>query len=268
MVDLLKDGQITATVVDRCLLDALGPLPTGIPLKVLAPQRPLVMATRPKATQLAHAVDDFLNQSLKGLDYALLKKRYFEENRALAEARSLDARGGGQLSPFDGLFRTHASKNGLDWRLLASQAFQESRFAPHAKSWSGAVGLFQLMPATAAELGVKRRESPEESIRAGSEYLRRLSTRVDTRLDLRQRIRFALAAFNCGLGHVEDAQRLALELHLDPTRWFGQTEKAMLMLEKPAFYRRARHGYFRATESVKYVTEIQDRYDDYVKLFP
>jgi membrane-bound lytic murein transglycosylase F len=81
-------------------------------------------------------------------------------------------------------------------------------------------------------------------------------------------VRFTLAAYNVGWGHVEDAQRLAAEQGLDATKWFGGVEKAMQLLQKPAYYRRARHGYCRGSEPVKYVSEIQTRYDHYVTLVP
>jgi len=81
-------------------------------------------------------------------------------------------------------------------------------------------------------------------------------------------VRFALAAYNAGPGHVHDARRLAAEQGLDPDRWFENVERAMLLLEKPQYYQRARHGYCRGSEPVKYVSQIQNRYDNYVKLFP
>ncbi len=268
LIELVREGKLGATAVDRVLLDARAPLPPSVPITTLAAEQPIVFATRPANKKLAKAIDDFAAATFRGLEYNLLKKRYFEGNRAIEAARSAESEKSGQLSPFDALFKEHASRNGLDWRLLASQAFQESRFDPKAKSWAGAVGLFQLMPATAAELRVTRLEDPAQSIRAGADYLAQLSARVDPRVPLKDRLRFALAAYNVGFGHVEDAQRLAAERGLDPNRWFGGVEKALAMLERPAYYRRARHGYCRASEPVRYVAEIQNRYESYVKLVP
>ena len=269
LVERVRTGGIRGTAVDRFLLEALPPLPATVPVSPLAQDQPVVFATRPAAPALARAVDGFVASTYQGLEYNLLHRRYLESNnRLIALARSQEVSRTGALSPFDGLFRRYAAPLALDWRLLAAQCFQESRFDPLAHSWAGAVGLFQLMPATATELGVKRREDPQDSIRAGSTYLSRLSARVDARLEFQQRLRFALAAYNVGFGHVEDAQRLAQERGLDATRWFGHVEKAMLLLEQPAFYRRARHGYCKGSEPVKYVSEIQARYDGYVKLIP
>jgi membrane-bound lytic murein transglycosylase F len=268
LVEKVRSGSIRGTAVDRFLLDSLPTLPPTVPVGTLARDQPVVFATRPASKALARAVDGFVAATYQGLEYNLLRKRYLDDHRLLSAARAEDTARSGQLSPYDGLFRQYAAPNALDWRLLAAQCFQESRFDPLAHSWAGAVGLFQLMPATATELGVKRREDPQDSVRAGSSYLARLSGRVDSRLELQQRLRFALAAYNAGWGHVADAQRLARERGLDASKWFGNVEKAMLLLEQPAFYRRARHGYVRGSEPVKYVSEIQSRYDGYIKLVP
>lgn len=266
LLEHVREGSLAATAIDRHLLEALTPLPPAVPVSTLLVDQPIVFVMRPTAKKLARAVDDFVAVTYRGLEYNLLKKQYLESNRIIASARAQDVSHTGQLSPFDELFRQWAATHGLDWRLLAAQCFQESQFNPRARSWAGAVGLFQLMPATASELGVTRRDDPSSSVRAGANYLARLSDRLDARLELQQRLRFALAAYNVGFGHVEDAQRLARERGLDATRWFGHVEQAMLLLEKPAFYRRARHGYCRGSEPVRYVSEIQARYDGYIKL--
>jgi len=261
-VELLQEGK--AKVVDRILIDTLPDAPRDF--TVISKDAPVAYAVRAGSKKLLEAVDAFIAATYRGLEYNLLKKRYFERNAAIEVARAAESGQTGTLSPFDLLFKKNASRVGLDWRLLAAQCFQESRFDPGARSWAGALGLFQLMPATALELGVKRREDPEESVRAGSDYVARLLGRLDSRIELKHRLRFALAAYNAGPSHVEDARRLAAERGLDPMRWFGHVEKAMLLLEKPQFYRRAKAGYCRGSEPVKYVSEIQSRYDGYVKL--
>jgi membrane-bound lytic murein transglycosylase F len=263
-VELIQSGK--PAIVDRQLLDALPGAPP--PAEVVATEKPIAFAMRADSTKLKQAVDQFVTSTYRGLEYNMLKKRYFEDNRAMDTARAQDSARTGQLSPFDLMFRECEARTGLDWRLLAAQCFQESRFDPAAKSWAGAVGLFQLMPTTAVELGVKKRDDPAQSIQGGADYDARLLARVDPKLELKNRLRFTLAAYNIGWGHLEDAQRLAAEQGLDSAKWFGNVEKAMALLEKPAFYRHARHGFCRGSEPVKYVSEIQSRYDDYVKLLP
>jgi membrane-bound lytic murein transglycosylase F len=130
------------------------------------------------------------------------------------------------------------------------------------------MGLLQVMPQTAAELGVGDPWDPESNIHAGVKYMAWLLLRFETTLPMRQRIRFALASYNAGLGHVRDARRLAKETGLNPDRWFGNVEKAIVLLEKQKFYKRARHGYCRGSEPAQYVSRIQTKYDAYSRLMP
>jgi membrane-bound lytic murein transglycosylase F len=132
----------------------------------------------------------------------------------------------------------------------------------------GAAGIFQIMPNTAKELGIDEMEDPKNSIKGGIKYMEWLVRQFDVQIEFRQRIRFALAAFNVGLGHVKDARRLAKSLGLDPDRWFQNVEVALLKLQDRRYYKRAKHGYCRGSEPVKYVSEIQSRYDAYVKIIP
>jgi len=124
----------------------------------------------------------------------------------------------------------------------------------------------QIMPGTAREMGLADPWDPEQNMRTGVAYLSRLIDRIDPSLPMRQRIRFALAAYNAGLGHLRDARRLARAKGWDPERWFEHVERAMALLEKPRYYRRARHGYVRGSEPVQYVSRIQDKYDVYTRL--
>lgn len=263
-VELVQEGK--ARVIDRILVDTLPDAPRDF--TVIGKELPISYAVRADSKKLLEAVDGFVAATFRGLEYNLLRKRYFEQNRAIEAARAAESGQTGTISAWDALFREHAARTGLDWRLVAAQCFQESRFDPLARSWAGALGLFQLMPTTALELGCNKREDPAQSVRAGTDYLARILSRLDSRIELKHRLRFALAAYNAGPTHVEDARRLAAERGLDPLKWFGHVEKAMLLLEQPRFYRRTKAGYCRGSEPVKYVSEIQSRYDGYVKLLP
>ncbi len=269
LIDQVADGTLDFTVADSHLLqaervwrddvEAAFPLVTG---------KQIAFAVRPTNPKLLAALDAFVQKTYRGLEYNVARKRYFEDRRTISQAREQDAGKTGELSPFDGIIRRYSERYGLDWRLMAAQAFQESRFDPTAQSWVGARGLFQVMPLTGKELGFIRLDDPEQGTHAGIKYMSKLLAQLQPDLPLKQRVRFALAAYNVGLGHVLDAQRLAESQKLDPNKWFGNVEKAMLLLQRPAYARRARHGYCRGAEPVKYVSEIQTRYDGYVKLVP
>lgn len=221
-------------------------------------------ATRPGSKKLQGALDAFVKKRFRGLEYNVLKKQYFENRRVITAGHDADVRATGSVSDFDALMKERARQYGLDWRLLAAQAYQESRFDPKAKSWVGAQGLFQVMPATGREMGFTDLEDPQQGVHAGAQYMAKLIDSFDSRIPFKQRVRFALAAYNAGRGHVEDARLLAAEQGLDPNRWFGNVERTMLLLQQPKYARRARHGYCRGEEPVKYVSEIQSRYDNWL----
>jgi len=231
-------------------------------------KRSLGFAVRPKDRQLKAALDRYVARTYKGLEYNLWWRRYFEDTRLATEVRTPDAGVGQGLCLYDPIFRKYAETYGFDWRLLAAQSYQESRFDPTARSLAGAMGLFQVLPRTAKEMGFTRLADPDEGAHAGIQHLARLADRLETTLPVQQRMRFALAAYNAGWGHLSDARQLARTRGLDPDRWFKSVEQAMLLLSQPAYYGRARHGYVRGIEPVRYVSEIQTRYENYVKLVP
>lgn len=223
---------------------------------------------RPDNPELLEWVNNFVRRHYRGLEYNMARRRYFENSRTITRAKTERLEISGRLSPYDDIIRRYSYRYGLDWRLMAAVAFQESRFNPKAESWVGAQGLFQVMPTTGKSLGFYNLHDPEEGAHAGIRYVDWLLKQLEPELPFKQRMRFALASYNAGLGHVNDARRLARELDLDPDRWFGNVEKAMLLLQQPKYYKRARHGYVRGSEPVKYVSEIQLRYDTWVRVLP
>ncbi len=225
----------------------------------------LAFAVRPSSKELKAAVDAFLAQYYRSLDYNVAIKRYFQDARAIRRAKEERMGVSGRLSPYDDLIKKYSLRYGFDWRLMAAQAYQESHFDPSAKSWVGAIGLFQLMPATGRELGFDSLGEPEANVHAAIKYMSRLVGQFDNSLAFKDRVRFALAAFNAGRGHVLDARRLAQAKGWDPDRWFHNVEQAMLLLEQSAYYSKTRYGYCRGSEPVSYVSRIQNRYDNYIK---
>jgi membrane-bound lytic murein transglycosylase F len=171
----------------------------------------------------------------------------------------------GRISEYDELLRSAAETLGWDWRLLAAQTFQESKFDPAARSWAGAMGLLQLMPGTAKEVNVGDPMDPEQNIRGGARYLRRLTELWTPEIaDPEQRIRFVLASYNTGRGHVQDAQRLAEKNGMNPQVW---NDVAFWLLKKSekAVYNDpvVKYGFSRGLEPVTYVAKILDRFDNY-----
>jgi membrane-bound lytic murein transglycosylase F len=262
-------GEIPLTVANAALLGAELSYRDDIQGSlVLAPGHPLALVARADSPRLAAATARFLVRELPSERFAALRDRYFEPRERMREVRSQALDATGAISPYDALVKRAAAEHGLDWRLVLAQMYQESQFDPRARSWAGARGLMQLMPRTAVELGVKDPWDPEENVRAGVAYLARLRERFEPELHPRHRLRFALAAYNAGLEHVRDARRLARARGLDPDRWFGHVERAILLLENPVYHRRARYGYCRGSEPVQYVSRIQTKYDAFSRLAP
>lgn len=274
LVDLVSQKKIPLTVADSHFVQLMKNF--GSPIQAALSLNPkndggathsnISFAVRPSSPMLLQFVNGFVKKTYRGVEFNIARKRYFGTKRKFKKAQSERSRHSKQISPYDAVIKKYAMKYGFDWRLMSAQAYAESRFNPNAQSWVGAKGLFQVMPKTGASMGFQNLEDPEQGTHAGIKYMSRLMRRFDKNIPFRQRVRFALAAYNAGLGHVIDARRLAKQKGWDPNRWFGNVEKAMLLLKERKYARAARHGYCRGTEPVKYVSKIQTYYDAYVKV--
>lgn len=271
LLDRVATGKADAAVVSKRMADVELLHRDDLAIVYEVPGAPLESGflVRKENPALFAAADDFLKRNYRGTVFNILYKRYHEDTRRSQDARDDEFRGDklGALTPWDDVFRSAAHDAGVDWRLLASQAVQESRLDPQARSSFGALGVMQIMPATAKELGVVDPLDPIESIRGGARFMKKLVERYsDPQIELKDRVRFALAAYNVGPMHVRDARALATKEGLDPNRWFNNVEKALLLLSKPRYYQSAQFGYCRGEEPVRYVSQIQSRYDQYVAL--
>ncbi|MFZ0131964.1 MAG: membrane-bound lytic murein transglycosylase MltF [Desulfobacterales bacterium] len=161
-----------------------------------------------------------------------------------------------RLAPYRHHFENAARQHGLDWTLLAAQSYQESHWDPAARSFTGVRGLMMLTLETARLLGVKNRLDPRESIHGGTRYLAQLHKRIAADIPEPDRTFMALAAYNVGYGHLEDAQTLALALGRDPKAW-SDIRATLPLLRLGKYYRRLTHGYARGAEPVGYVDRIR-----------
>ncbi|MEW5740570.1 MAG: transporter substrate-binding domain-containing protein [Myxococcota bacterium] len=266
----VADGAIDFTVTDSHFLAAerlvRDELEVAVPLT--AEEQPIAFAVRPGNVKLLGALDTFVKRTVRSAEYNLLKKRSFESQRAATVARTQDSGVTGRICPYDAVIKKYSLRYGFDWRLMAAQAWRESNFDPKARSFAGALGLFQVMPATGQELGFTRLTEVDQGTHAGIKYMAKLVARLEPTLPLEERVRFALAAYNAGFGRLEDARRLARDLKLNPDVWAGNVEKAMALLARPAYARRSRGGYCRCQEPVDYVGIIENKYRSYAQLVP
>jgi membrane-bound lytic murein transglycosylase F len=270
ILQAVSKGEMVYTVADDLLANihtaywenlVVGPAISG--------ERELAWAVRPGDTKLRKAIDDVFRELRRKPDFNVLRKKYFEAERSLRKERKdkFYASETGTLSPYDPLVRKYAEQHQFDWRLVAAQIYQESHFDPKRKSWVGAMGLFQIMPATAKELGIADPTDPEQSIRGGLKYMQQLSDHYKDVPDAIERYRFALAAYNTGFGHVDDARHLARADKKDATHW-REVAPYLLKLADRRYAKKARFGYCRGSEPVDYVRHIDERYTGYAQLVP
>ncbi len=172
----------------------------------------------------------------------------------------------GVISKYDRYFQMYSGTARMDWRLMAAQCYQESCFDPNARSWAGARGLMQIMPATAAHLGLPMEmiHDPEPNIAAAARYMNELQQKFSDIGDPSQRILFALASYNGGFYHIRDAMALTSKHGGNPQNW-GDVREYVLRLSQPAYYgdKVVKHGYMRGSETADYVDRIRSRWSEY-----
>ncbi|KPH95511.1 murein transglycosylase [Pseudoalteromonas porphyrae] len=153
----------------------------------------------------------------------------------------------------------------LDWRLLAALSYQESMWNPRARSPTGVRGIMMLTRNTAKQVGVTNRLAPEQNIKGGSEYLAKLVKRIPDRVPQPDRTWLALASYNIGWGHVNDARIITEQQGASPDKW-ADVKKRLPLLIKKRYYRKTKYGYSRGDVAVKYVDNIRRYYDALVWL--
>lgn len=267
LIEMVSQGTIPYTVSDEHIarLNKTYYWNIDIRMPVSFLQRS-AWAVRKSSPMLAEAVDRWFNEKGTLPTYRSIAKRYFELSKqpvtvAMSEVKN------GVISPYDSLFKKYAPLIGWDWQLLASIAYQESHFDPSVVSWAGAEGLMGIMPNTARGLGVTPHElkNPETGIRTGVECLRRFNQGFSAVADPLEKIKFTLAAYNAGIGHIYDARNLAKKYGKNPDVWEGNVNEYIRLKNDPVYYNDSvcKHGYLRGSETYRYVGEVMARYRYY-----
>ena len=158
------------------------------------------------------------------------------------------------------LFQQAAIQHDMDWRLLAAMGYQESHWNPDASSYTGVRGVMMLTRRTATQLGVTDRLDPEQSIEGGARYFQRLRARIPQRIPEPDRSWMALAAYNLGMGHLEDVRVLTEKLGGNPDSWEDVSGRLEL-LSQEEWFQQTRYGYARGYEARQFVENIQSYYD-------
>lgn len=195
----------------------------------------------------------------------LLERYYGPASRAgFVNVSVYHARIRSRLPEYRTLFEEAGRRVNLDWRLLAALGYQESFWDPKALSPTGVKGMMMLTDETARQVGVKDAYDPEQSIGGGARYLRSLHDRL-TYIPLPDRVWFALASYNVGLSHLEDARILTQRQGKDPKKW-NDVKEFLPLLEQPRWYNRTRYGFARGSEPVIFVNRVRTYYDILVRI--
>ncbi|MEK6476860.1 transporter substrate-binding domain-containing protein [Catalinimonas sp. 4WD22] len=268
IIKRVAEGEIDYTVADEDIakINQTYYRDLDVETAVSFPQRQAWMV-RKTSPELKAAVNSWLEEEKKGTDFYVIYNKYYKNqkrfrSRVSSEYFSLT---GGKISEYDTEIQEGARKLGWDWKLLASQIYQESNFDPKTESWAGAQGLMQLMPSTAKEMGDYNLFDPQESIEVGVKYLEKLSAMYSEVADSLEHIKFVLATYNAGPGHVGDARALAEKYGKDPNIWTGNVDEYMLLKAQKEYFSDpvVKHGYCRGEEPYNYVNEIFKRYQVY-----
>lgn len=262
------NGDVAYTVVDNDIAQVNATYYDNIDISLaISPPTRVGWAVRKNATDLLDKLNEWIERSHRTGYSAILYDKYFinKKNSYFRNNSAFSSVSGGRISAFDEIIKEGADLIGWDWRLLASLVYKESRFDTSAISYAGAVGLLQLMPVTLSRFGVKDPNNPVESLRGGVNYLKYLDRFWLERIpDNTERIKFILASYNVGHGHVQDSWRLAIKYGKDSRMW----EHVAFYLErksKPEIYRDplVKSGYAKGHMAVQYVIDILNLYESY-----
>ncbi len=271
LITLVDKGEIDFTVADENVAKLNQTYYPNIDVKtaISFPQNQ-AWAVNKNSELLLAEVNKWIQKMEGSSLHSVIYNKYFKNMKAKQRNQSAYMSiQSGKISDYDKYIKKYSKNINWDWRLLASLIYQESRFNPNIKSWAGAFGLMQLMPRTAKRFGASKASSPEINIKAGTKFIKWLNKNLkDSIPDKDERIKFILASYNAGMGHILDAQRLARANGKNPNIWTDNVDFFILNKSNPEYYdsKLVRHGYLRGHETYNYVKEVTERYEMYKKL--
>jgi membrane-bound lytic murein transglycosylase F len=274
LVRLVSEGKLAATITDESLM---GILIEDYPnldyqFEISSPQ-PICWAFRNHSPKMKDVVDQWLSKETTKIKINQLRKKYFKSNTTSIvhthTSLELPKIRGGVISPFDNDFKSAAKEVGWDWKLLAALAYQESRFDSNAVSRHGAFGVMQLMPSSAKRFGCDSLDFVKGNIRAAARLLLELDRNFQRRVkNKEERIKFVLAAYNSGLGHVQDAMQIARKLNQPDSIWYQNVENTLLLKSQKEYYtlEGVNNGYCRCHETYHFVYRVLGYYNHFKKV--
>jgi membrane-bound lytic murein transglycosylase F len=259
LLEMVERGHADYAIVDSAIFDIhrYSYPHTQVAFDLKTPQ-PLSWAFKPsRDNSLYDAAQKYLTKIKTNGQLAKTSSHFFDQ---FIEVNTDDAlmfslRFEKRFPRWEESIKAAATQYGLDWQLIAAVGYQESQWIPNAQSLTGVRGFMMLTPETARELGVKNLDDPKQSINGGAKYLRYLLNTLPEGIKGEDRLYMALAAYNQGIGHLDDARALTRRLKGDANSW-QDVSKAFPLLAKQEYYSKATYGYSRGWEPVAYVKSV------------
>jgi membrane-bound lytic murein transglycosylase F len=267
----LQAGKYDAVVINGMDFDPMRNIYPELAVAFDLPEtQKIVWALPPRSSQvLRNALARFVEQARKDGTLMRIYERYFGHVRRLDSSNILGImqRRPQLLPELRAHFHEAQTLTGIDWRLLAAIAYQESQWNPYATSPTGVRGLMMLTTQTADRLGVANRLDARQSILGGARYLVLLKEALPARIPEPDRTWLALAAYNQGQGHMEDARRIAQARGGNPDSW-ADVKEALPYLSRGTYAKATRYGYARGIEALHFAENIRNYYDVLQRLEP
>ncbi len=268
LIARVAKGEIDYTICDENIgkLNKFYYPNLDISLQVSLPQN-IAWAVRKGSVEWKVFLDKWLTDMKETRKFKFTYYKYFESPRVADRMNSeFNSISGSRISKYDAMIKEIAKEYDWDWRLISAIIYHESRFNEDAGSWLGAYGLMQLMPATAEAFGVENIENPKQNVKGGIMLLNSLNNQfVKSIPDSTQRVKFVLASYNIGLGHVNDAQRLAKKYGKNPLIWENNVEVYLENKSEEQYFKDevVRFGYCRGEEATNFVRNVINNYKQY-----
>ena len=229
----------------------------------ITPEQPVAWAF-PGGTDstLLDRANIYLTQASENGELDALKRRFFGhvDEFNIAGSQLFTKRIEKRLPKYEEMFRETADIFNIDWLLLAAIAYQESHWNAKAKSPTGVRGLMMLTRPTAKEMGITNRLDAEQSLIAGAQYFLKTKKRLSKQILEPDRTWMALASYNVGFGHLEDARVLTERAGKNPNLW-KDVKEHLPLLEQKKYYSTVKRGFARGREPVSYVQNIRHYQD-------
>ncbi len=270
LLDRLVEKEVNWTVAERTVAQTNATYYDELQLGLdLSKEEPVSWAMRNTSIEMLQLVNTWLLEKKKRFIPDLYTKYFLNsKNQHFRTTSAYSSLGGNRISVYDELIQENAKTLGWDWRLLAAVVYKESAFDTTALSYAGAQGLLQLMPVTLERFGVTNPNDPVESLRGGVKYLQYLDKFWLERVpETNERIKFILASYNIGQGHVEDAWRLTLKYRKNTQNW-QEVANFLNLKSDPKYYRDpvVKSGYAKGHIAVNYVRDVLGLFQSYKAL--